>query len=138
MTGAHTQFTSWDLEGAVTTYNEEWMEPSAAGIQAVFHNRNVTDPVMIGLKDEEVCPPIHIITYNENPIEQVFYYSTVADVFAPKRRSVKHSESKEKLPAGVTAAFALPNQIIYLFKDGLYCERELYYNGKPAFVCVIP
>ena len=51
---AHTQFTSWDLEGEVTTTNEEWIEPSAAGIQAVFHNRNVSDPVMIALRDDEV------------------------------------------------------------------------------------
>ena len=50
--------------GKPITQNEEWIEPSAAGLSAVFHNRNVTDPVMIALKEDEVGAPRNLILIN--------------------------------------------------------------------------
>ncbi|CAG2100323.1 unnamed protein product [Medioppia subpectinata] len=107
---------SWEIETNADKPEEEFIEYTAAGFTAAFHNRNVTDPQMIVLRNDDV-----------------FYYSTVGDIFTRKRRHVKHYESAEKLPPGVTAAFSMPDQMLYLFQGNHYCYRELFYNKKPLF-----
>ena len=96
---------------------------------------------MIALKDDEAGALSVLDQFSLNYIlclQQVFYYSTVADTFAPKRRSVKHFESREKLPAGISAAFSMPNSIIYLFKEKLVCVRPLLYDRNPPYVWLTP
>ena len=77
---------------------------------------------------------MYTIDYAHSIPHQVFYYSTVAEMFSNKRRSVKTSESREKLPTGVTAAFSMPNQMLYLFRSQHFCKRDLYYDRIPAYV----
>ena len=77
---------------------------------------------------------IYAIDHAHSIPHQVFYYSTVAEMFSNKRRSVKTSESREKLPTGVTAAFSMPNQMLYLFRSQHFCKRDLYYDRIPAYV----
>ncbi len=50
-----TMFSSWDLHNKPVDSREPWTEMAPNGFSAVLHNRNISDPVMIGLSDEEVC-----------------------------------------------------------------------------------
>ncbi|CAG2100322.1 unnamed protein product [Medioppia subpectinata] len=105
---------SWEIDKNVDKPEDEFIEYTAAGFTAAFHNRNVTDPQMIVLRNDDIisCQPL--------------YKWAFAAV-------LKHYESAEKLPPGVTAAFSMPDQMLYLFQGNHYCYRELFYNKKPLF-----
>jgi len=49
-----TNWSSWDLNYKPVESNQPWIDLAPNGLKAVLHNRNVSDPVMIGLEGSDV------------------------------------------------------------------------------------
>ncbi|CAG2114305.1 unnamed protein product, partial [Medioppia subpectinata] len=81
------------------------------GFETVFHNRDIKDPLLIGLNGDKV-----------------YYYKIVKNSFI-KVKETTTDKSEENFPSGVTTAFSLPNRFVYMFRNDTFCVRELYYES---------
>ncbi|XP_054166490.1 uncharacterized protein LOC128963963 [Oppia nitens] len=109
------QMTSgWRTSGWFTAKTENYQKKTPIkslpinGFQTVFHNRNINNPLLVGLDGKKV-----------------YYYKVVNKTFVMIKQTT-NDKSVERLPPDITTSFSMPNGYTYLFRGKQYCVRELY------------